>query len=105
MSIDGIIKNSRNEIYSDGVDWIVGHRVGTSADSCTHGPERPGTIKCGEFLDYRNAGFPRLTAFVHVRFVIRDCAWGIVLIDAFSVCVTASFSLRCVLITGESSLG
>jgi len=37
-------KKNRNEIYSDGVDWIVGHRVGTSADSCTHGRELPGTI-------------------------------------------------------------
>jgi len=89
-------------MYGEGVDWIVGHRVGTSADSCTHGHEPSGTIKCGEFLDYRNAEFPRL---IYVRFVICDCAWGIVLIDAFSVCVTASFSLQCVLITGESSLG
>jgi hypothetical protein len=28
VSLDGII--NCNEIYSDGVDWIVGHRVGTS---------------------------------------------------------------------------
>jgi hypothetical protein len=100
----GSLKN-RVEVYVEVVDWIVGHRVGTSADSCTHGRQPSGTIDCGEFLDYRNAEFPRLTASVHVRFVIRDCAWGIVLIDAFSVCVTASFSLQCVLITGESSLG
>jgi hypothetical protein len=104
MSLDGVIRN-RNEIYGEGVDWIVGHRVGTSADSFRHGREPSGTIEGGEFLDYRNAEFPRLTASVHVRFVICDCAWDIVLIDAFSVCVTASFSLQCVLITGESSLG
>jgi hypothetical protein len=82
-------------MYGEGVDWIVEHRVGTSADSCTQGREPSGTIKCGEFLDYHSVEFPRLTASVHVRFVIRDCAWSIVLIDAFSVFVTASFSLQC----------
>ena len=44
-------------------------------------------------------------ASVNVRFMISDCAWGIFLIDAVSVCVTASFSLRFEFITGESSLG
>lgn len=63
MSLDGTIKKNRNEIYGEEVDWIVGQRVGTSADCCTHGREPSGTIKCGEFLNYRNADFPRLNSF------------------------------------------
>jgi len=65
MSLDGIIKKNRNEICGEGVDWIVGHRVGTSADSCTHGREPSGTIKCGEFLDYRNAQFPSFGMYMY----------------------------------------
>ena len=36
MSVDGIIKKNYNEIYGEGVDWIVWHRVGTSAGFCAH---------------------------------------------------------------------